>query len=216
MHVIDVLFFAAVAAFLLFRLYSVLGQKRGNQKPEGLEFRPPGFKRMKQTAESSERRGQPPPVSDEDAAMFKKVKGLRRLSATDPSFSPMRFLKGAETAFERILVAFTEGDLKPVERLLAPGVKTSFAAALRERKKRGRKAQNTLVSITAELTDASLSRGRAELTVAFKSEQIRSARGKDADLVEGDGKTPVTVTDKWVFSRAFKRDNPNWVLTACN
>lgn len=217
MHIIDILFFAAVAGFLLLRLFAVLGQKRGNQKPEGFEFRPSGFKQAKAAKTPAERwRTEPSPqISDADAAMFKKVKGLQQLRTTDRSFSPIRFIKGAETAFERVLVAFTKGSLKSVNGLLTQSVKASFAAAIAERKKRGLKAQNTLVSLTAELVGATLVRGRANLTVAFDSEQIRATL-KDNKPIDGDGKTPIAVKDKWVFSRLLKSDNPNWVLTACN
>ncbi len=215
MHAIDILFFAAVAAFLLFRLYSVLGQKRGNQKPEGLEFRPKNFKARAPADKATSPK--PAAVSEEDEVLLKKVKGARRLAELDRSFSPTRFLKGAEAAFERILIAFVEGELGgSVSKLLSPKVKESFIFAIRERKKRRHKAENTLVSLTSELVEVAVENGRANLTVDFKSEQIRSVLDKNSKLVEGDGKTPAAIKDRWVFSKLLKSPGPGWVLVACN
>ena len=228
MHFIDILFFAAIAGFLVYKLYEVLGQRRGNEKPEGIEFMPPSKDRGKHRHKGGLRsgfkgiaKGNKPhhrlvenarltkpaaTLSEEDAKLFKAHPVLKEFRSYDPSFIPTAFLKGATVAFERIISAFHSRNLKSVQSLLSPSVNEAFTKSLKSQPRpTGKQATPlTLVSLKAELTKAELAKtNEAKITVTFHSEQI------------SQGKTS-RVKDKWMFLRHLKSGSPHWILASCH
>jgi predicted lipid-binding transport protein (Tim44 family) len=54
----------------------------------------------------------------------------------------------------------------------------------------------------------------AEVTVTFESDIISARYDSTGKLIEGDAKTPHTVTDVWTFARDTNARDPNWKLVA--
>lgn len=142
-------------------------------------------------------------------------KGLLDLVRADPSFDPVHFLQGAKAAYEIIVTAFAEGNRKTLKDLLSSEVYDGFSRAITERENRGEQMDQSFVGIkSADLVEAEVKGGIAQLTVKFVSELISATRDRAGVVINGDPKRIREVTDIWTFAREVMSRNPNWRLVA--
>ena len=125
------------------------------------------------------------------------------------------FLQGAKAAYEIIVTAFAEGNRKTLKDLLSPEVYEGFSSAIAERETRGEQIDQSFVGIkTANLVEAEVKGGIAQLTIKFVSELISATRDRAGEVIAGDPKRIREVTDIWTFAREAMSRNPNWKLVA--
>ena len=228
---VDILLFAAIAAFLVFRLRNVLGKRIGHERPEhanrdrfgsreeGGRDEPRDEEKVVHLPDLTGRPDLPAadadPEPEEPAAPGSVADGIRQVRRADPSFSPEGFAAGARAAFEMIVQAFADGDLKTLKPLLSDAVFDQFRQAIKTRENNGHTLETTLVGIdSADIVEAELRDRQAVVTVSFKSEQVNVVRDKDGNVVEGDPSRVDKVTDLWTFSRNTRSRDPNWALIA--
>lgn len=210
----DVLIFAGVAIFLIFKLGSVLGKRTGKERPPSDVFRPAETQGDGNVVSLPGRQDKPsvdaPAAQHDDTPLGR---GLAAISAADPDFDGEQFLEGARGAFEMVLNAFASGDGKTLKMLLSDEVYQSFAAAIREREKAGEKLEETLVGIDeARLVEARMDGRTAYVAVEFRSKQITALVDADGKVIEGDPNAIVDVVDIWTFARDTRDRDPNWAL----
>jgi predicted lipid-binding transport protein (Tim44 family) len=204
---LDIVLFAAIAGFLLFRLRSVLGRRTGNERR-----RIPPF-----AAPPAVAPGAPPSRPRLAAAAGAELgdPAVAQLAGADPGFDSDAFLVGARGAFEIIVHAFAAGDRAALQPLLSPEVFKSFSDAIEARERAKEKQETTIHAIkSADLTENKVVRGTALVTVKFVSEQTMVTRGIDGAVIEGDPDHPAEQTDFWTFSRQLRARDPNWILVA--
>ena len=81
--------------------------------------------------------------------------------------------------------------------------------------KRQEKIEFKFVGIDkAEMTEASLKGGTAQVTVRFLSKLISATRDKSGEVIDGDPVHVGDVTDIWTFARDVSARDPNWKLIA--
>ncbi len=154
-------------------------------------------------------------VRDFAAGNTEMGKGLVELVRADPSFDPAPFLQGAKAAYEIIVTAFAEGNRKTLKDLLNTDVYDGFSRAIAERESRGEQIDQSFVGIkSADLVEAEVKSGVAQLTVKFVSELISATRDRAGVVISGDPKRIREVTDIWTFAREVMSRNPNWKLVA--
>src|SRR5262245_61587021 len=212
-NVLEILFFAIVAAFLGWRLYSVLGRRTGHEKP----FDPFRSKEPEAPATLPERDGNirrlPEPAArpervDRDRRKLEAAiasvagdvrRGLDDIRNADPKFDPVDFVGGARVAFEMIVAGFAQGDTKAPRPLLNEQVYGNFAGAIEERNRNRQKLETTLVGIlSADIAAAELARGdEARVTVKFVSQQINVTKDQENRIVDGDPSEVANITDIW-------------------
>jgi len=213
----EIVVFALVVAFLLFRLRSVLGRRTGNERPPqdaSIRF----FRNPPARAPSVGA----PPVIDATAARLAEPheelpapSGLAQLKAVDKSFDETSFLRGARGAFELVVNLFAAGDTQGLRPLLSDEVYASFAQAVSERQSAKETHETTLVTIKAcELAAVELTGTQATVTVKFVSDQVNVTRAADGKVVDGDPDHIVEKTDIWTFARDTRSRDPNWLLVA--
>lgn len=218
---LDLLLFAAIAAFLVFRLRNVLGRKMGNERPP-----------VDPSAQRSGPRPQPSadnandenvvalPERQPEDAFIEQAEGalgenLRKIREADPSFNSKLFVEGGRAAFEMIVTSFANGDRETLRPLLSDEVYENFAGAIVERADKGQTMEMTLVGIqNSEIIEASMDGPVAFVTSKFVTEQIEVTRDAAGDVIEGDATKVSTVTDIWTFARNTRSRNPNWTLVA--
>ena len=220
---IDILFFAMVAAFIALRLRSVLGRRTGQERRRTGGFpgsaRPNGAADGKSASDNvvalPDRSGA---AAEADAAIADlaegKVKtGLTQIRLADPGFDLNQFLTGARAAFEMILRAYAEADVKTLRNMLNDEVYGNFSDVIAERESAGETLDTSLVGITsADIVDARIEGRTAFVTVKFVSEQVNVTRDKSGEAIEGDPNRVTNVTDLWTFARNTKARDPNWTL----
>lgn len=215
------LIFAAVAAFVLFKLRSVLGRREGHEQQ-----RPDIFNEVERSSEGSADKGaaqdadnvvQMPDRRGRDAVDIDPNSpvgaGVRDIQAADGSFDAGQFLDGAKAAFEMIVGAFANGDRDTLRPLLAPNVYVNFDKAIADREQAGETLETTFIGFkSAKVTEAGMQGSEARVTVTFVSEQSNAVRDGDGNVVDGDPASIEKITDVWTFARNTKTNDPNWQL----
>jgi len=222
--------FALLAAFVVWKLRSVLGMRSGTEKPRRNPFvkgTPGGFEARRDAAGrpeialpgAAEPQAAAPPKGDKWKPFAEPGSsawtGLDAIAAADPNFAIQPFAAGAKAAYEMIITAFAGGNRQVLRNLLSPEVYQGFAAALDEREKRGHKLTTTFVSIDkVTITEAMLQGRTAKIKIHFTSQMTNATHDASGNVVEGDPDKVVKVDDIWTFARDTGSRDPNWKLCA--
>ena len=194
--------FGAVAVFLAYRLFSVLGRREGHMEAPAPRDLDPG-KAFKPDAASPLR-----PAFEGPAAA-----GLEAIARVDSSFDPDLFLDGARKAYEMIVQAFAKGDRDTLKGLLAPRVYERYEAAIAQREVKGETVRTDIERIRkADIIEAGHSGHTAMIKVHFDAEIATETLDANGKVVAGDFSRLATVHEDWVFERRTDTSNPNWVL----
>ncbi|MEE8189801.1 MAG: Tim44/TimA family putative adaptor protein [Kiloniellales bacterium] len=233
---LDIILFAAVAAFFVLRLRGVLGKRSGHQKPprghdrlgrrrsgeedEDKVIPLPGRTQERSADEAEESAEESAEAAAEAAAAEERAEtplalALLKIKRADKSFDETTFEEGARACFEMVIDAFAAGDTKTLRPLLSNDVYGDFAGAIEERQENGEVLETSLVGISPpEIVEAELQGRTAFVTVKFVSEQVNVVRDKQGEVVDGDPNHVAKITDLWTFARNTRSRDPNWTLVA--
>ncbi len=193
-ELIEIVLFAVIAAFVLWKLYDVLGRRVGRQPEDGPAPGPIAPKL--ETAAPAEAA---PPVD---------LSGVSALKARDPGFDIIKFLDGAREAYQTIVKAFAAGDRTVLKPLLAPVVDQSFESAIAQREAEGRsQAAEFLHPPRADLDRIEVAGDTARARVRFLAELRTRSKGPEGEAVD-DRRT----AELWTFERRIGAPDPNWIL----
>ena len=206
----------AVAAVLLFRLYTVLGRRTGNERTRE-DFRLSGPQPSSRPAEkvaiadgASLKPEQTREVAGDPAAQ-----GLLDIKLADRTFETDKFVSGARAAYELILTAFSSGDRVALKPLLNDEVFAVFDAVIRKREQGREKVAFTFVGFKdVKIVHAAVKSRSGEITVSFGAQFISATSDASGKVIEGDTRTVRDVTDVWTFARDLRARDPNWTLVA--
>lgn len=227
----DILFYALLAVFLGWRLYSILGQRHEGERQRPNPLQPqqqddktkkedlfalplPPSARKEATREDGDEtiENSLPPLYAEPAPLS-LAGGLHAIHKADPSFDEKNFLKGARMAFEMIVKGFASGDRAVLKNLLSTGLYATFSKELDARETRGeRHDMRTFIVRDADIIAARLDGREAVVTVQFTSEQARMIFDKDGGVMVDPGRAVESLTDVWTFRRNLSLSDPNWKL----
>ena len=213
---IDIIVFAAIAGFVLFRLYNVLGRRTGHERtqPPPIGSDSAKDKNDQDNVVRLPDRDDPamPSAVDMDGPL---AAGITQIRMADRDFDMDHFLAGARSAFEMILEAFAKGDLSSVRGFLADDVYRRFDNALDDRGKDGETREADLISITGcEAIEAGVEDRFAKVTVKFTSEQTDVVKDSEGRIIAGDPGETLEIVDIWTFARDTGSRDPNWQLVA--
>ena len=183
----DLIIFAAIAVFIIYRLRSVLGKRTGFQKNINQqefvkkETKPDEIKipQLKENEQKLE-------------IVYKKVS----------SFNHKEFLEGAKKAFEIIITAFNKGDKSTLKNLVSKDVYNAFEGAINSGSNNPNSQFYSLVIDGVE--DAKVEGGKISIAVNFTSEQILS--DNEDSIVKNK--------DTWVFEKPESSTGPAWLLVS--
>ncbi len=214
----DIILFAMIAAFLVYRLGSVLGKRTGHEQQGREPFgRIAGKELSVETGNDNvvaiPARETPAQEEEPDTPLGA---ALTQIKLADSSFTRKHFLEGSRAAFEMVITAFALGDMKTLRSLLSQEVYDNFADAIRSREHANQTRETTLVGIdVAEIVEAKFEDKRyAFVTVKYISQQVNATRDEAHNVVDGDPNAIEKVTDIWTFHRDTRSSDPNWKLVA--
>ena len=180
----DIIVFAAIAVFIIYRLRRVLGKRTGFQKTIVTEN--PEKPKTKQENII--------PSLKENEQKFELVyKNVQ-------DFDHKVFLDGAKKAFEIIITAFNNGDKKNLKPLVSKDVYTAFVSAIDSGSNNPNSQFYSLVVDSIE--DTKVESGKITISVKFISEQMID--NKEDSIVKNQ--------DLWVFEKPIKSSSPAWIL----
>tara|TARA_B100000029_G_scaffold433103_1_gene445737 strand:- start:293 stop:871 length:579 start_codon:yes stop_codon:yes gene_type:complete len=182
----DIIVFAGVAAFLIYRLRNVLGKRSGFEKKIGK-----------------------PQPKEKDINSLKNIPQLKesesKLSKAYEvliDFDHKKFLEGAKFAFETIINAFNNNDKKTLKNLLTKDVYITFENAIEEKKNNPNYQFYSIV--VDEVTDVSVIDSLINITLKITSEQFK----------DNDESTVSKKQDTWTFQKKINSNSPIWLLSS--
>jgi len=206
-----------VAAFLVHRLYSVLGTHSGEDSAKGPIARPAPVSSDDWTQGSE---NQPMTLAQQqilnelpEDAPTSLEETLIAIARMDQSFDLKKFKEGAADAYEYIVKAYTNGERDILRALLAPPLYENFEFGIQQREEAGQTAFTEIRAIkSTDIIDARLERKTAFLTVKFVAEELSYTENVDGKIIEGSKSRTADLTDIWTFSRDLRSSDPNWIL----
>jgi predicted lipid-binding transport protein (Tim44 family) len=213
---LDIILFAMLAAFLVYRLGSVLGKRTGNeqQRPDipGAGAGPDEGQEAN-VISLADRSLDPENELVEAASPLDAA--ITQIKLADRSFDEEGFVTGARMAFEMVVESFAGGDTATLRNLLSDDVYENFAAAIHDRVSKDQTHETTMVGFdVTEIIEAEVEGRNALVTVKYISDQINVTRDAAGEAIEGDPAAVTRITDIWTFARDVSSSSPNWVLIA--
>ena len=200
---LDILIFAIIAVFLIFRLKNILGTKTG--------FEDSSFNKNK--TENNIAKVVSIDTKKTTQNNDKENKETLKIKEIDKTFDHIQFIEGSQIFFKMILDAFVEGNLDKVKEFIKPSVLKNFNFAIKERNKESETLIINLKIINkTEIFSSEISKTVLRISVLFESFQIKALKDKDNNLIDGDLNKEILVKDIWVFERKINYSNPNWTL----
>jgi|TARA_B100001964_G_scaffold134407_1_gene148407 predicted lipid-binding transport protein (Tim44 family) len=189
LQIFDIIVFAGIAVFLVFRLRNVLGKRTGfEKKPNNNVGAQPT--RIKET------------TANNVPELEEKISKLKTAYVTINDFDHKKFLEGAKRAFEIIINAFNKGDKKTLKKLVTEGVFKSFEEAIDAK---NINPDYQFYSLNIEKIEKVFVEGsRIKICVKFISEQFKN----------NDENTVVKKQDSWTFEKTISSKDPNWLLSS--
>ncbi len=183
----DIVIFAVIAVFIIYRLRSVLGKRTGFQKD------------VTQKNLSKKEAVQPKqsiPLLKESEQKFENI--YKKIAGFDHKI----FLEGAKKAFEIIITAFNKGDKSTLKDLVSKDVYSAFENAI-DSGNNNPKAQ--FYSLVIEgIQDAKVEGGTITISVNFISEQI----------LDDNEEQIIKNKDTWIFEKPQDSNSPAWTLVS--
>lgn len=199
MAFLDLILLAALAAFLGYRLWLILGTHE-KDKP---------IRKRRSTEDDNI-----VPVRAQSISAKSTEKESEAQSASK-DIDEDRFLQGAGMAFREIVQAYALGETLVLQKLLEGPLLETFEDAIEKRKKAKKTLEVEIARIvTSEILTQREEKGVGYVTVRFVSEQCLVTRNSKGKVLEGDPDRFTEVTDIWTFSRPLDSSNPNWKLVA--
>ena len=184
----DIILFAAIAGFIIYRLRSVLGKRTGFQKKP--TDHQPKYKELKE----EEQNQKIPSLLDNQLKLETVYKNVS-------NFDHKQFLDGAKKAFEIIITAFNNGDKKTLKNLVSQDVYNAFEKAIDENTNNPSAQFYSLIIDSVE--NAKVENNTITISLNFISEQM---------LNNDEGKI-VKNKDTWTFEKPTNSSSPIWILT---
>lgn len=225
----DLIIYAIVAAALVFWLRSILGTRNGNERDRGNPFSPRNDNKttpddvidIPSSPNASRPTTDVAPMRVTKTTLVNRVRietpnaeaGLRSIAAADPTFNLDRFMDGAETAFEMIVVAFAKGDKNTLRTLLTPSVYNDFEGAINDRATRGETVETKIEGIRAmDIITAQMRGNTAFVSIRFTVQEICVIRNAAGMVTSGDPEKTTTMIDIWTYGRDVTSNTPVWYL----
>ena len=183
----DIIIFAVIAVFIIYRLRSVLGKRSGFEKKlneEELVKKQPIQKEIKT-----------PQLKANEQKLDIVYKNVS-------SFDHKSFLEGAKKAFEIIITGFNKGDKDAFKGLVSKNVYAAFEKAINEG---SNNPDSQFYSLVIDgIDDAKVESGKITIGVNFISEQILS--NNEENIIKNK--------DTWIFEKPANSNTPIWTLVS--
>ncbi|MGB3472054.1 MAG: Tim44/TimA family putative adaptor protein [Erythrobacter sp.] len=216
---VEIIILAMIAAFLGYRLYSVLGRRAEHEEesvpnrfegPDKQSDAAPGQAQSNQVNAANAANARPAHL---EGVMPAVERGVREIASADNRFELGTFMEGAKAAYEMVLEAFWEGDRDTLRDLCDDDVYAGFDAAITARDEAGETLENSLIRIEeTRIHSASLEGRLARISVLFVADIAAVTRDKDGNVVAGSLDDAIESRDVWTFTRNVKSSDLNWVL----
>ncbi len=183
----DIIIFAGIAIFIIYRLRSVLGKRTGFEKNSNTE--------APQSTKKVEKNEQTPALKENEQKLEIIYKNVSE-------FDHKSFLEGSKKAFEIIITAFNQGDKKTLKNLVSKDVYETFEKAINNNE--NNPASQFYSLVVDGIDDARVNQGNISISVKFISEQLID--NKEDNIIKNH--------DTWTFEKKIESKSSVWTLTS--
>ena len=196
---LDIIIFAIIAIFLVYRLKNILGQNsEGNEQNNQVDIGKKEFSNV---------------VKLGHVASNKTKINKSTISTIDPTFNEEEFLKGAQNFFQMVINSFVKGNLKDIVNYIDDKLIKSFKLVIDERIEEGESLKIEIVKMKSiKIKDVKELNNFLRLSVLFETRQIKVLKDKNGKVIDGDPKKSILVKDLWTFEKEIKSKDMNWKL----
>ncbi len=193
---IDIIIFAIIAIFLVYRLKSILGQNsEGNEQNSKIDLGKKDFTNVVS-------------LGNEKLNINKNT-----ISKVDPTFNENEFLKGAQNFFQMVIDGFVKGDLKEILNFIDDKLIKNFQSVIDERLADEETLQIDIIKINSiQIKDVKTLKNLLRVSVLFETEQIKVLKDKTGKIIDGDQNNSILVKDLWTFEKKIQSKDLNWKL----
>ena len=199
MPFIDIIIFAVIAIFLVYRLKNILGQNsQSNDQHNKVDIGKKDFSNVVKLGQSD----------------IKKTKNNKvSIGSIDPTFNEKEFLKGAKNFFEMVIDCFVKGNLGDVVNYIDDKLIKNLQLVIDERLKEEEILKIEIININSiKINEVKKLNNFLRLSVLFETEQIKVLKDKNGKLIDGNPKKSILVKDLWTFEKEIKSIDMNWKL----
>ena len=193
---IDIIIFAVIAIFLVYRLKSILGQNsEGNEQNNKIDLEKKDFTNVVSLGS-------------------KKLDSTKEtISTIDPNFNEKEFLEGAKKFFEMVIDCFVKGDLKDIVNFIDDKLIKNFQSVIDDRLVDGETLQIDVTKMNnVQIKDVKKLKNFMRVSVIFETEQIKVLKDKKGKIIDGDQNNSIIVKDLWIFEKQIQSKDLNWKL----
>ena len=198
---IDIIIFAIIAIFLVYRLKSILGQNSdGNEHNNKINTEKKDFTNVVKLGNKI--------LNSNDTKINKD-----KISTIYPTFNEEDFLKGAQNFFGMVIDSFVKGNLNEVKNFMDNKLVKNFQTVIDERLREKELLKIDIVKIiSTQINDVKEINNSLRISVLFETEQIKVLKDKKGIIIDGDQNNSILVKDLWVFEKEIASKNLNWKL----
>ncbi len=197
---IDIIIFAVIAIFLVYRLKSILGQNsESNEQNTKVDIKKKNYTNVVKLNSKK------PDISQIDIK--------NKIHKVDPSFNESDFLKGAQNFFNMVIDCFVKGNLENIVNYIDEKLIKNFQTVIDERLEEEETLRIDIKEMKSiQLQDVKIEKNNVRISVLFETEQIKVLTDKKGEIIDGDQNKSILVKDLWTFERKIQTKDLNWKL----
>ena len=198
---IDIIIFAIIAIFLVYRLKSILGQNsEGNEQNNKIDIGEKSFTNVVK-------------LGKKQLNNQKAKNNTDAILTIDPSFNEKEFLNGARIFFNMVIDSFVKGNLDEVTEYIDKKLVKNFQSVINERLQEKETLKIEIINIkNTEIEDIKILKNIIKASVIFETEQIKVLKDRKGRVIDGDQKNSILVKDIWTFEKRITSEDKNWML----
>ena len=183
---IDIIIFAIIAIFLVYRLKSILGQNsESNDQNNKIDIEKKNFTNVVKLGNTKLNTNEIRANNDS-------------ILEIEPTFDEREFLKGAQNFFEMVINCFVKGNLKDIVNYIDAKLIKNFQSVIDERLAENESLKIEIIKMNSiQIKNFKKLKNFLRISVLFETEQVKVLKDKKGNIIDGDQNKSILVTHIW-------------------
>ena len=198
---IDIIIFAIIAIFLVYRLKNILGQNsESNDQNNKIDIEKKNFTNVVKLGNTKLNTNEIRTNNDS-------------ILEIEPTFDEREFLKGAQNFFEMVINCFVKGNLKEIVNYIDVKLIKNFQSVIDERLAENESLKIEIIKMNSiQIKNFKKLKNFLRISVLFETEQVKVLKDKKGNIIDGDQNKSILVKDLWTFEKEIQSKDLNWKL----
>ena len=198
---IDIIIFAIIAIFLVYRLKNILGQNsESNDQNNKIDIEKKNFTNVVKLGNTKLNTNETKANNDS-------------ILEIEPTFDEKEFLKGAQNFFEMVINCFVKGNLKEIVNYIDVKLIKNFQSVIDERLAENESLKIEIIKMNSiQIKNFKKLKNFLRISVLFETEQVKVLKDKKGNIIDGDQNKSILVKDLWTFEKEIQSQDLNWKL----